>query len=101
MKRFLVLLFALCLIFVSCADKTVIENDASSSEATESEESKSDESVFQGNEYVGNASTLKYHTSYCTYINSIDAESTIIVTSVQELVDRGYSPCDFCIARAN
>ena len=97
MKRILVLLLLLCVLFSSCADKTVIEN---SSTYTEEEQSESHiGGMVPSGEYVANTSTKKYHTQFCGMVANMSEENMLLTYDIKALTDKGYTPCSMCIAR--
>ncbi len=99
MRRFFLVLLMLCVAFVSCADRTVIENESSQSQNSETLSGEESSEVFVGNKYVANTNSLKYHTQFCSYIQGMSEESAVITSDIQMLIERGYEPCKFCIAR--
>jgi hypothetical protein len=97
MRKLFVILLLICMVFASCANETIIENDSSQTQSSSDKQEQS--SSLTGNFYVANIDTLKYHNQYCSYIGDLEAENKVITDDFKMLVDRGYEPCRFCIAR--
>ena len=89
--KIMIFALVLCLIFVSCDDGIIIENE--SSQQVSSEERP------MGYEYVINTSTFVYHGQFCTLVDKIEPECRKTTTDIAFYVERGYHPCEICIVR--
>lgn len=91
MKRIILLVLALCVLFVACDDSHTIENESSSEPLSEQEP--------EGYEYTLNTSTFKYHAQFCSSVSAMKEENKVTTTDIEFYIERGYSPCENCIAR--
>ncbi|MBQ2810141.1 MAG: hypothetical protein IKA43_04205 [Clostridia bacterium] len=94
MRRIVALLLALVCVFTfaSCDNSTELENKTEIPLESSSEP--------DGYEFVLNTSTKKYHTQFCTYAINMDESSKETTTDIEFIIERGYTPCGSCIARA-
>ena len=46
--------------------------------------------------YVGNASSKKFHYANCTYAQKIKASNRVEFSSREEAINNGYIPCKKC-----
>ena len=94
----LIVAFVLLVMLVSCADVTVIEGTQEQSESS-TQSGFSSAGTVEGGEYVANTSTKKYHTQFCSDVERMLEENMLLTFDIPSLVDKGYSPCEKCIAR--
>lgn len=84
----------LCVLFValficSCSDGAVLENSSLSEVSHHTEP--------QGQVYIINMNSKKYHTSSCTYAKSIKEEYKETSSDIDFIKERGYLPCSTCL----
>ena len=90
LKRARIICILLLALFIcSCSEGAVLENSSLKEISYHTEP--------QGQVYVINMNTKKYHTLSCTYAKNMKEEYKETSSDIDFIKERGYLPCSMCL----